>query len=198
MNPSVVEAKRLLRLQIAAKGQSVSPADLERDSANLCRTMREQAVWRQAGIVFLFHPLPGETDVRPLLVEALASGRTVVLPRYNPSMHAYEGVELPSMEDLRPGHFGILEPGAGGPTFPLNRLDLTLVPGVAYDWSGRRLGRGKGYYDRLLGRVGGFTCGVAFDWQLVPEVPAQPHDIVVNSILTPSRWLRCAEARGGL
>jgi 5-formyltetrahydrofolate cyclo-ligase len=198
MSSEAAEAKRLLRLRMAETGRSLSPADLARDSAALCQRMREQAVWRQAGSVFLFHPLAGEADVRPLLVESLASGRTVVLPRFNSSMLEYEGVETQSLEDLKPGHFGILEPGLKCPTFPLNRLDLTLVPGVAFDRLGRRLGRGKGYYDRLLARVGGTTCGVAFDWQLVPEVPAQPHDIGVNSILTPSRWLRCVEARGGL
>jgi 5-formyltetrahydrofolate cyclo-ligase len=146
----------------------------------------------------LFHPLPGEPNVRPLLVEALALGHEVVLPRFNQYAMEYEGVAVRSVEELKPGHFGILEPAPDSPVFALNRLDLTLVPGVAYDSEGRRLGRGKGYYDRLLGKVGGRTCGVAFDWQLVPEVPAEAHDVSVNLILTPSRWLRCSEARDGL
>jgi len=72
---------------------------------------------------------------------------------------------------------------------PLNRLDLTLVPGVAFDLHGRRLGRGKGIYDQILAAVGGLTCGITFDEQVVSEVPVEPHDIQVNRILTPTRWI---------
>ena len=68
------------------------------------------------------------------------------------------------------------------------RLDLVLVPGVAFDLHGRRLGRGRGYYDRLLSQVGGRTCGVAFDEQVVSEVPVEAHDVLLNCILTPTRW----------
>jgi 5-formyltetrahydrofolate cyclo-ligase len=71
----------------------------------------------------------------------------------------------------------------------MNRLDLILVPGLAFDLNGRRLGKGKGYYDRLLAGVSGIKCGVAFDEQVVSEVPAGPHDVRVNCILTPTRWL---------
>jgi 5-formyltetrahydrofolate cyclo-ligase len=68
-------------------------------------------------------------------------------------------------------------------------LDFILVPGVAFDLSGRRLGRGKGYYDRLLKQTRGTTCGVAFDEQIVGEIPVEPHDLNVNCILTPTRWI---------
>jgi 5-formyltetrahydrofolate cyclo-ligase len=68
---------------------------------------------------------------------------------------------------------------------------LALVPGVVFDQEGRRLGRGKGFYDRLLPSVGGPLCGVAFDWQVLPAIPVEPHDHVLNYILTPSRWLSC-------
>ena len=77
---------------------------------------------------------------------------------------------------------------------PLNRLDLVLVPGVAFDAQGRRLGRGKGFYDRLLAKVRGHKCGVAFDVQIVSGLPEEPHDVRVDSILTPSRWHLCQRA----
>jgi len=70
-----------------------------------------------------------------------------------------------------------------------NRLDLILVPGIAFDLRGRRLGRGKGYYDRWLPALRGKTCGVAFDEQIVDDIPLEPHDVVVNCILTPTRWI---------
>ena len=76
-----------------------------------------------------------------------------------------------------------------GGVVSLNRLDFILVPGVAFDLHGRRLGRGRGYYDILLAKVRGTTCGVAFDEQIVREVPVEPHDSDVNCILTPTRWI---------
>jgi 5-formyltetrahydrofolate cyclo-ligase len=72
---------------------------------------------------------------------------------------------------------------------PLNRLDFILVPGVAFDLHGRRLGRGRGFYDQLLANVRGRTCGVAFDEQIVRDVPIEPHDVSLNCILTPTRWV---------
>jgi 5-formyltetrahydrofolate cyclo-ligase len=64
-----------------------------------------------------------------------------------------------------------------------------LVPGLAFDPSGRRLGRGKGFYDRLLAMVRGRKCGIAFEEQVVPEIPVEPHDIRLDCLLTPRRWM---------
>src|SRR5204863_2517253 len=94
------------------------------------------------------------------------------------------------VSDLKIGRFGIREPAEHCPPISLNRLDFILVPGVAFDLTGRRLGRGKGFYDQLLAAVSGTTCGVAFDEQIVREIPVAPHDIRVNCILTPTRWLQ--------
>ena len=76
----------------------------------------------------------------------------------------------------------------------MSRKDLVFVPGIAFDLVGRRLGRGKGFYDRLLAGVRGHKCGVAFDTQLVAEMPEEPHDMRVDSIITPSRWRLCPRA----
>ena len=70
-----------------------------------------------------------------------------------------------------------------------NRVELILVPGVAFDLQGSRLGRGNGYYDQLLAIVWGKRCGVAFDEQLVPEIPVEAHDARMDCLLTPTRWV---------
>ncbi|MEY2466031.1 MAG: 5-formyltetrahydrofolate cyclo-ligase, partial [Verrucomicrobiota bacterium] len=72
---------------------------------------------------------------------------------------------------------------------PIKPLDLILVPGVAFELHGRRLGRGKGFYDRLLADMRGTTCGVAFDEQIVAEIPVEPHDVHLDYLLTPTRWI---------
>jgi len=110
-------------------------------------------------------------------------------PKQVGSDGVYVACEIKSPEkDVLSGRFGIREPGEWCGEIELNRLDFTLVPGVAFDLQGRRLGRGKGFYDRMLAAVRGTTCGVAFDEQIVGEVPVEPHDTRVNCILTPTRW----------
>lgn len=93
--------------------------------------------------------------------------------------------------DLVPGAFGICEPAEDCPLIEAEEIDLVLVPGVAFDVYGRRIGHGGGYYDRLLPTLGrAARVGYAFDGQVFPEVPAGPHDITVDVLVTPSRTLR--------
>jgi 5-formyltetrahydrofolate cyclo-ligase len=73
---------------------------------------------------------------------------------------------------------------------PLAKFDLVLVPGMAFDLHGDRLGRGRGFYDRLLAEASGVKCGVGYDFQLLEKIPAEPHDAKVDFIFTPSRCVK--------
>jgi 5-formyltetrahydrofolate cyclo-ligase len=90
------------------------------------------------------------------------------------------------------GKFGVSEPLAECEPIPLDRFDLVLVPGVAFDVGGNRLGRGRGFYDRILAAASGVKCGVAYDFQLLDKIPAEAHDARVNFIFTPRRCVRAA------
>jgi len=171
----------------------ISPSERELASAAACAILRSQEVWQSAGSVLFYSVLSGELDLSPLMAEAACGGKVVALPKYDPAMACYTPyrIERPEVE-LVPGAFGILEPLAEAPALALKQLDLALVPGLAFDCGGRRLGRGKGHYDRLLAAVTGVRCGVAFDQQIVVNVPVEPHDILMNFILTPTRWLSFA------
>jgi 5-formyltetrahydrofolate cyclo-ligase len=152
--------------------------------------LREQPVWSSARSVLLFAPLPDEPDIWPLLAEALAAGKLVALPAFVPGAHRYTARQIVDpARDLGAGKFGIREPLPSCREVSLNLLDLILVPGVAFDARGARLGRGKGFYDRLLADAHGTKCGVAFEPQLVDAVPVGPLDIRLNCILTPARWI---------
>ena len=129
-------------------------------------------------------------DVWPLLAEALAAGKRVALPRFVTAARSYEACEVSDpANDVKVGHFGIREPGGRCPWVSPENLDLILVPGVAFDLRGGRLGRGKGHYDQLLAGLRGAKCGVAFDKQVVDKVPMASHDIRLDSIITPTRWV---------
>ncbi len=193
MSANPAELKAALRRQLRAEAQKTSPTDRSAASALLRDRLLLQPCWQAARSVLLYCPLPDEPDIWPLAAAALAAGKSVALPRHSLDHDRYLAVQITdATADLCPGRFGVREPAPECPIFPLNRLDLTLVPGVGFTFGGRRLGRGKGYYDRLLAGVSGFKCGVAFDWQVADQVPAEPHDVVLNCILTPSQWREVA------
>jgi 5-formyltetrahydrofolate cyclo-ligase len=190
MTAHLASAKASLREQIRAHLKSLSPTRRLDDSTAICVRLPLQEVWRQSVSIVFFASLPDEPDIWPLVTQALLGGKIVALPRFSRQSQAYEVCQVRDLQAaVRIGAFGIREPSGDCPVVPLNQLDLVLVPGVAFDLHGRRLGRGKGFYDRLLAGVSGIKCGIAFDEQIVGEVPAGPHDIHLNCILTPTRWI---------
>ena len=190
MNESLTQQKTALRERLRAELLALTRAQREDAAVEICARLVEQPAWRNARAVLLFAPLPDEPNVRPLLHAALDAGKLTALPRFSIATDSYEAAVIGNPEkDLVEGKFGVLEPAAVCRVAELKRLDLVLVPGVAFDWQGHRLGRGKGFYDRLLVGVSGKTCGVAFDQQLVAAIPVEPHDVRLNCILTPSHWL---------
>ncbi len=190
MTAPLNSAKAGLREQIRDRLENF-PTEGRIAAAVLVRArLREQRVWSAAKSVLFFVPLPDEPDIWPLLNEAIAAGKTVATPAFVPGPNQYTVRRIiDPTRDLRVGRFGIPEPVAACAEVPLNRLDLALVPGVAFDARGGRLGRGQGFYDRLLAGVRGTKCGVAFEEQIVDAVPVGPLDIRLNCILTPTRWI---------
>jgi 5-formyltetrahydrofolate cyclo-ligase len=159
-------------------------------SAAACALIEEQPVWQKAHSVLFYAPVPEELDIWPLVVRTLATGRTVCLPRFDPTAKRYVACQIRRLSEVLNGRFGIREPGDQCAVFLLERLDLVLVPGMAFDAQGRRLGRGKGFYDQLLTVVSGAKCGVSFDEQILPEIPVEPHDVLMDYVVTPTRWIR--------
>ena len=186
----VVEAKAKLRQMLRVAVNRITAAERHRDSALACARLLAQPIWAGARSVLTYSHLEQEIDLTPLTKQALDGGKTVAFLAFDEAAERYRARGVGSPErDLRPGRFGILEPAKDCPEIPLNQLDLILVPGVAFDLNGHRLGRGRGYYDRLLAQADGIKCGVAFDEQIQPELPAEPHDIAMDYLLTPTRWL---------
>jgi 5-formyltetrahydrofolate cyclo-ligase len=186
----VAGEKAALRRTILAALSGMSPDSRERDSVQACARVLERPEWHRAHCILFYAPMPGELNVWPLLEAALRQGKTAGLPCFNPAAREYFARRVDQLDrDVLTGHFGIREPAATCPELPLNLLDLVLVPGVAFDQQGYRLGRGKGFYDRLLRNLRGTTCGVAYEQQMTPRVPLEPHDVRLNCILTPTRWI---------
>ena len=188
MTDTLLAKKAALRKQIRDALQKIYPAARTTLSVQIRDRLKEQAIWKNAGAVLFFAPLPDELDLWPLLEEALAVGKIAALPRFNPAAKSYIACRVQNLRsEIVTVEFGIREPAARCAGIPFDRLDLILVPGVAFDLQGRRLGRGRGFYDNLLADVRGVKCGITFDEQMVNDVPAGPSDVRMNFILTPTR-----------
>jgi len=172
--------KKELRQIIRARKASYSKEQLEVMSVDVCRDIMQDGAWRAAGVVLLYHALPDEVNTELLIERAVFMGKTVLLPVVvgdDLELRVYEGDS-----SLSVGAFGIKEPT--GPVFPVSEYDsinLAIVPGMAFDAYGNRLGRGKGYYDRLLPRLrNAMKIGVCFPFQMVERVPSEVHDVKVE------------------
>ncbi len=182
--------KKRLREQTDERLKDLTEADRTRAAVDLCNRMAAAPEWRRARSILAFAPMSGEINIWPLLAEAEARGVRLAFPRYDKIRKAYQACSVTGLADLQPGWYGIREPAPHCAPVKTMLLDLILVPGVAFDLQGRRLGRGKGFYDRLLQTLKGVTCGVAYDQQIVGEVPVEAHDVPLDSILTPTRFVQ--------
>jgi 5-formyltetrahydrofolate cyclo-ligase len=188
------EEKAAVRRRARGVLKAVGWEARQRFSTEAVSLLLERPEFRVAKVILGYMALPDELDLARAYEWAWASGKTVLLPRYVPASGEAEGgycaaVADPGFLSHLPGQFGIPEPPASAPTVPLNALDFVLVPGLGFDFGGRRLGRGKGFYDRLLAQASGVKCGVALDAQVFERLPSEPHDIAMNFVLTPTRWL---------
>lgn len=142
---------------------------------------RLRQLLKGATTVMLYYPLSDEVDIRVLIDELVGQGRTILLPRVTGDttmeLRRYSGEA-----DLCEGAFGIMEP-TGDVFSDYASIDVAVVPAMAYDAEGHRLGRGRGYYDRFLAAHPHiYKIGVCFDFQQVAEVPVGVHDVSVDVV----------------
>lgn len=138
----------------------------------------------EAKVIAVFASHEGEPDLADVVDIWLSQGRTVLYPRVT-GPGQMELCRVGARSELYPGKFGILEPL--GARFD-GDVEVVLVPGLAFDLHGHRLGFGAGFYDRFLGRDSEVVAiGVAFDWQVVSRLPSEPHDRPVSAVLTDRR-----------
>ena len=167
----------------------IRPERIQSLSSRMAQLLAEHPIWKNSFGVLTFAPLAKEPDLSGLMQEGRLLEKTIALLRTSSLPAGYEPCLVSDWgNDLRTGAFGILEPNEKCELAQWNQLDLALIPGVAFDQFGRRLGKGKGFYDRVLVPFKGLKIGVCFDEQMVKPslIPMEPHDIHMDWILTPS------------
>ena len=178
--------KQQLRTTLLHQLKTQKEEERRRKSRVIHRKVRRLAAFRKAQVVCCYVSLPYEVETWRLIEQMLETGKRVVVPRVrNRTLQLSAVSDL--HRDLAPGTFGVWEPTRASlrlvdPT----DVDLVLVPGLAFDRQGHRLGHGQGYFDRLLARVPKTTptVGVCFDFQLLDRLPTHPHDRPVQTVLT--------------
>ena len=187
MSDSLRERKENLRRQAHANRQAVENKD--ELSQVICRQFVELPEYAAAGTVMFYVDVRAEVRTRHYLPAALEHGKRIVVP------YCVEGelelFHLQSMDELAVGMYKILEPRPELRELPEKKvdvaeLDLIMVPGVAFDRTGARMGHGKGYYDKLLEHARPDTplVALAFECQLFEEIPTQAHDVFMDKIIT--------------
>lgn len=176
----IMDEKKALRIEIRQLKRACPLEERRRKSLSVWEAVERDEVFQQAETVLAYWSMDDEVYTHDF-VKRWAGSKTLLLP-------CVKGDELElryfdGEERLQPGEgYAIPEP-VGELFTDWGKIDLILVPGVAFDKSGNRLGRGKGYYDKVLRETGACKVGVCFDFQLVERVPVEPHDVKMDRVV---------------
>lgn len=184
--------KSARRAELRRALEQLSPQAREKSSAKIADQLLEWPVVREARTVLSFHPRWDEPDMERVSRALLLRGLCLCLLRYDATVQSYEPRLVADYDkDLERGLFGLMEPRATCRIVDWNHLDLVLVPGLGFDLMGGRLGRGKGFFDRLLVKARAWRCGAAFDFQICDSIPMTSTDVPMDFIVTSQGLVRC-------
>ena len=188
--------KHGFRHKILAERAALSAGEVRKRSRHAQQQLLGSAAFAAAGVVALYAPIRNEVETGDLHRFSLMAGKRVLYPAVSGKMLVFRQVDEDS--DLRQGVFGIMEPKNSCRAVDPAEADLIVVPGVAFDMSGRRIGYGKGYYDAALHSLEGMgkLFGICFDFQLVEEIVSEPHDVQMDGVVTEQRRIACRVSTG--
>jgi 5-formyltetrahydrofolate cyclo-ligase len=194
------ESKGALRRRLAEARRAIAPAERAARSARIADACRAIPGFAAAPIVCAYVSFREEVGTVDLIASLLAAGRRIAVPVHlHGEAQPFSFAELRSLEELVPNHFGIPQPSKEGARFlPTAAIPLFLVPGLAFDPAGGRLGYGLGFYDRAFAGAapGTLKVGLAFEAQLLERVPTGPHDVPMDFVVTEDRTIRAAPGGG--
>ena len=177
--------KKELRRYIREQKRHFTPQQLGEMSLSIMSSVLTHPRIQEADTILMYHSLPDEVDTHSALDQLLAMGKKVLLPKVvsdtEMTIHEYTGAD--SLQPSEP--YGILEPTTPELSIINCQLSIAIVPGMAFDKQGHRLGRGKGYYDRFLSRIPNiYKIGVCFPFQMLESIPSESTDVVMDEVIT--------------
>lgn len=191
-----MRSKGELRKELAARRNALAPERVEDWSATICERVLSDSLVAGADVLLCHASKGNEVATRQIIQSFIGSGNRILLPAITGTTESrvMEWLPVHDITDLRAGTFGLLEPTASGaPPSPPPPGAPVIVPGLAFTTSGQRLGRGGGYYDVFLASHSGPRIALAYELQIVTELPLEAHDIRMDAIVTERRWVDCKE-----
>ncbi len=183
--------KKIFRKSALSRRNEI-PSDVRMEkSAKICKRFLNLPQYRTASAIHLFVPFGTEIDTREIIETAWLDGKTCVFPFTDRKNDRLLHRSAAGWDQFISGYAGILEPSGNCPTFSVEKLDIVIVPGMAFDRDGFRMGYGGGYYDRFLPHSKALRVAPAFSEQLVEQVPRETHDLPVSLILTEEESIVC-------
>ncbi|MEI3336773.1 MAG: 5-formyltetrahydrofolate cyclo-ligase [Clostridium sp.] len=185
--------KKEIRKNMISKRDNILKEEKEIMDKNIILKLKESEYYKKSKNIFIYLGFGSEIDTMSYIQEFINEGKHIFIPRTDIKTKKMEAVEITSLEGLRENKYGILEPDDSKEEFYKNNLDLIILPGVAFDLVGKRIGYGGGYYDRYLENIDKKIMKVAliYDFQLLENVPAEEHDIKADYIITETMSIKC-------
>ncbi len=189
-----MKEKDKIRRLFVPQRMSLEKEFVKRAGEDISSRLMKIAELMDSDIFAAFAPAGGEPDITGFLRKQISKGKEVCFPRFRRAANRYEmAVAADLAKDFARGKFGIMEPVPEKQAVPANVLKETpwLVPGIAFDRKGGRLGHGKGIFDRLLSDASGFKIGICYEWQIIDTVPSDAVDVMMDMVVTESGTYRC-------
>ena len=182
----IKKKKNDIREKYKALRVAIEPEKKALMDEKMCNYFCSLATYRYASVLLMYSPKADEVNVIPIAERALADGKRVAFPRCIPETHDMEYHYITSLDDLKPGTYGLLEPTADLPVYDRNSSEPTacIIPALVYDKQGYRLGYGKGYYDRYLGKYIGSKVGMIYSDFIIDTLPRGRFDLSVDFMVT--------------
>ncbi|MDD5431635.1 MAG: 5-formyltetrahydrofolate cyclo-ligase [Candidatus Omnitrophica bacterium] len=184
LSPLVELTKAQIRSKILIKLKKQKEEDRNRKSKKIKQRLFRTQVFTKANNIMFYIAFRGEVDTEEMIRESRKLGKIIAVPVCQKDRETLRPCILDNDARLKRGPYGVREPALES-FIRMDELDLVIVPGLAFDKKGNRLGRGMGFYDRFLSKLPKRTktLGLAFDFQILPSVPTRAHDVRINKVL---------------
>lgn len=187
MESSIRESKADLRLRMKSLREALSSDQVKRWSDDIAQRLLDASLFSCPANIALYASIHQEVLTEGIFTRLKQMGCRIMFPRA--LRDTLNFVEVSSWDDLKPGSWRIPEPKLGS-VVNLEDIEAVLIPGLAFDEAGNRLGFGKGFYDRSLRNYAGLKIGLGYDFQVLPAIPRADHDLVCDVIVTEKRLVR--------
>ena len=161
------------------------------------KKLKDNKIYKNSKNIFIYLGFGSEINTIKYVEDFLQEGKKVIVPYTDMKNKVMYGIEINTLDGLKKNKFGILEPTDSSEVFNKEDIDLIIMPGVAFDRSGNRVGYGGGYYDKFLSEINSDipTIALAYDIQILEEVPSEKHDIKVHMVITEKDTIKCLKSK---